>query len=56
MSAATSPLPILAVSTAGYIALAWIVTFVVVGAYAAWVLRRGRELSRRVPEDERRWM
>jgi hypothetical protein len=46
----------LAMSTGGYIALAWIVTFVAIGAYSAWVLRRGRDLSQRVPEEERRWM
>jgi hypothetical protein len=56
MSVATLLLPVLALSTTSYIALAWIVTFVVVGAYAAGVLRRGRELSQRVPEDARRWM
>lgn len=39
-----------------YIATAWIVTFVVLAAYAAWILRRGRALSRRVPEEDRRWM
>jgi hypothetical protein len=44
------------VSTGGYIAVAWLVTFAVVAAYAMWVLRRGRELSARVPEAERRWM
>ena len=26
------------------------------GAYVAWVLVRGRELSRRVPEDRRRFL
>jgi hypothetical protein len=43
-------------STGGYIALAWIVTMVVVAAYSYWVIRRGRELSSRVPEEDRRWM
>lgn len=43
-------------STNGYIAVAWLVTFLTIAVYALWVLRRGRELSRRVPEDERRWM
>jgi heme exporter protein CcmD len=44
------------VSTGGYIAVAWLVTFAVVAAYALWILRRGRELTEQVPEDERRWM
>lgn len=56
MSAWSAVLPVLALSTGGYIALAWVVTFVAVGCYSAWVLRRGRELSRRVPEEDRRWM
>lgn len=43
-------------STGGYIATAWIATFGSVGIYAAWVLRRGRRLSRSVPPDQRRWM
>ena len=43
-------------STTGYIATAWIVTMVVLAAYSWWIIRRGRELSKRVPEDERRWM
>lgn len=47
---------LLAMSTWGYVALAWIVTFAVVGAYAAHLVRRGRELSKRVPEEDRRWM
>lgn len=57
MTAETSPWTgMLALTTTGYIALAWVVTFGVVALYAAWILHRGRELSRRVPEDERRWM
>lgn len=43
-------------STTAYIATAWIVTFAVIALYAAWLLRRGRELSQRVPEERRRWM
>lgn len=40
----------------GYIAIAWIVTLAAVALYAAWVIRRGREVSAEVPEEERRWM
>ena len=39
-----------------YVGVAWGLTAGVVGAYTIAVLRRGRELSRRVPEDKRRWM
>lgn len=45
-----------AVSNNVYIALAWIVTFGAVLAYAVWVVRRGRALSREVPAEQRRWM
>ena len=47
---------ILAFGVWGYITVAWVVTFSVLGLYSAWILRRGRELSRDVPEDQRRWM
>jgi hypothetical protein len=43
-------------SDAAYIATAWIATFAAVGAYALWVIRRGRKLSKVVPPDERRWL
>jgi hypothetical protein len=43
-------------STNGYIAVAWIVTFAVLALYATWMVRRGRDLSRQVPEEDRRWM
>ncbi len=43
-------------STDMYIAVAWIVTLLVLAAYAAWILRRGRALSDQVPEERRRWM
>ncbi len=43
-------------STNGYIALAWIVTFGSVGGYAGHVIRRGRQLSKFVPAERRRWM
>lgn len=38
------------------VAVSWGLTVVVLGSYAAVVLRRGRDLSKRVPEDKRRWM
>lgn len=43
-------------STTFYIATAWIVTLGAVALYALWVIRRGRELSEKVPEEQRRWM
>ena len=40
----------------GYLVAGWSVTVAAVVAYAGWVLLRGRSLSRRVPENRRRWM
>ena len=45
----------MAMTHAGYVAAGWGGAAVLVGGYAAWVLRRGRALSRRVPPGERRW-
>ena len=45
----------IAMTHAGYIAAGWGGAAAVVGGYAAWVLRRGRTLSRQVPPEERRW-
>ena len=39
-----------------YVGVTWVATAGVIGAYAALVIRRGKQLSRRVPEDRRRWM
>jgi hypothetical protein len=39
-----------------YILIAWIATFVAMGAYGFAVIRRGRSLSRVVPPEKRRWM
>ncbi|MFN8051899.1 MAG: heme exporter protein CcmD [Acidimicrobiales bacterium] len=39
-----------------YVGAAWAVTAAVVGGYTVSVLRRGKALSKRVPEDKRRWM
>lgn len=39
-----------------YVGVTWVATFGVIGGYAVAVIRRGRELSKRVPEDRRRWM
>ena len=38
------------------IALAWVLTLGAVALYMASVIRRGRRLSRQVPESSRRWM
>ena len=40
---------------AEYVLTGWGATFGAVGAYAAWVMVRGRRLARRVPEYQRRW-
>lgn len=39
-----------------YVGITWVSTIVVLGGYAGWMLRRGRELSKRVPPERRRWM
>ena len=41
---------------AGFVAAGYAVTFGVLVAYSAWVLVRGRRLSRQLPAEERRWM
>ncbi len=43
-------------SDTAYIVAAWVGTFGAVALYAWSLLRRGRRLSRQVPEEERRWM
>ena len=35
---------------------AWGATVAVLGGYAASIIRRGRQLSRQVPPERRRWM
>jgi Heme exporter protein D (CcmD) len=45
----------IAMTHAAYVAAGWGGAAVVVAAYGAWVLRRGRALSREVPAEERRW-
>jgi heme exporter protein CcmD len=45
----------IAMTHAGYVAAAWGGTAALIGLYAAWVVRRGRTLSRQVPPEERRW-
>lgn len=39
-----------------YVGVTWVATAAALGGYAVAVLRRGRRLSERVPEDRRRWM
>lgn len=40
----------------GYIIIGWGVTGGALGLYSSRLLLRGRALSRRVPEERRRWM
>ena len=40
----------------GYVVAGYVITFLGLGAYAAWILIRGRRLSAKVPEERRRWM
>lgn len=46
---------VLALSHGGYLAAGWLGAVVLIGSYAVVTLRRGRKLSRRVPEGNRRW-
>lgn len=41
---------------AGYIAVSYVAVFGSVIAYTAWVLVRGRRLSRQVAPEDRRWL
>jgi hypothetical protein len=43
-------------SDTAYIVTAWAGTFAAVGLYAWSVIRRGKRLSKVVPEDQRRWL
>jgi hypothetical protein len=40
----------------GYVVAGYVITFLGLGAYGAWILVRGRRLSAKVPEERRRWM
>lgn len=40
----------------GYVVAGYLTTFVVLVAYIARMLRRGRSLSKQVPPEDRRWM
>jgi hypothetical protein len=45
----------LALTDAGFIAAGWLAAAGLVGAYALFIVRRGRHLSPRVPPEKRRW-
>ncbi len=38
-----------------FVFTAWAVVLIVLGAYVAFVVARGRALSRKVPVEQRRW-
>lgn len=40
----------------GFVIGGYVATIGGLAAYAAWVVRRGKVLSRRVPPEERRWL
>ena len=46
---------LIAMSDGGYVAAGWVGAVGLVGAYTLVTLRRGRRLSSRVPEGDRRW-
>lgn len=39
----------------GFVVAGYAATGLALGGYAVWVLRRGRQLSKVVPPEERRW-
>ncbi|MCB1006922.1 MAG: heme exporter protein CcmD [Acidimicrobiales bacterium] len=43
-------------SHAGYVAVSYGLVLGSTVAYAAWVLVKGRRLSRQVPPEDRRWL
>lgn len=45
----------LAMTHAGYLAVGWTIPLAVLGAYAARLVRRGRDLSAQVSPEDRRW-
>lgn len=46
---------LLAYSDVGTIVFGWGVTIAGVAGYGAWLVRRGRRLSRTVSQEDRRW-
>lgn len=40
---------------AGYVLGGYGVVFGALGAYALWLVRRGRETAKQVPSEHRRW-
>ncbi|MGH9137503.1 MAG: heme exporter protein CcmD [Acidimicrobiales bacterium] len=40
---------------AGYVLSGYGISAAAIGGYVVWMLRRGRQLSRQVPDEERRW-
>ena len=40
---------------AGFIIGSWVLTFVSVATYAAWIIRRGRQLARNATTEEMPW-
>lgn len=45
----------IAMTDAGFVAAGWLAAGGLVGIYALVIVRRGRQLSHRVPPQERRW-
>ena len=41
---------------AAYVAAGYVIVFLTVAGYAAWVIVRGRRLSKRVTPEDRRWL
>jgi hypothetical protein len=46
---------VIAITHAGYLAVGWGMSLVLLGGYALALVRRGRRLSAQVPPEDRRW-
>ena len=44
-----------AMTHVGYVAAGWAIPLLAIAGYALHTLRRGRQLSRSVPPEDRRW-
>lgn len=38
-----------------YVGFTYAITVATLGGYAAWVIRKGRQVGRQLPRDERTW-
>ena len=43
------------VAVQGYVYASYVITFGSIGAFAWWMVRRGRALARRLPDEDKPW-